>query len=112
MSRKWHILDGLSFSLFTDTYSPGRTPLIIAHNTHLVGVVLVVAYEDVSCHSPISLWKSLTQVEVVVLRVTDDNEAANKVGEGWAVVSIPHPTFACIHLLENLRMARAFLPFM
>lgn len=49
-------------------------------------------------------------MEVVVLRVTDEDEAANEVGESWATVSIPGPPFTRICLIENLRMARGFLP--
>ena len=46
-----------------------------------MGVVLVVTCEAVSHHREVSLQESLTQVEVVVLSVTDEDEAADQVGE-------------------------------
>jgi hypothetical protein len=81
MSQECHVLNRFSFSLFTDTYSPGHTPLIVGYSTHLVSVVLVVTCGAVSHDREVSLWLSLTQVEVVVLGVTDEDEAADQMGE-------------------------------
>jgi hypothetical protein len=81
MSQEYRVLNHYSFSLFTDTYSPGHTPSSFGYSTHLVGVVLVVTCEAVSHHREVSLQESLTQVEVVVLSVTDEDEAADQVGE-------------------------------
>ena len=81
MAQEDRVLNHYSFSLFTDTYSPGHTPSSFGYSTHLVGVVLVVTCEAVSHHREVSLQESLTQVEVVVLSVTDEDEAADQVGE-------------------------------
>lgn len=75
-----HSLDALPFNIFTDTYSSSQT-LLMRHSTHLVGVVLVVTYTEVSSGLRTKLQQLLTQVEVVVLCVTDDDEATDNVGE-------------------------------
>ena len=54
----------------------------------------------------------LTQVEVVVLCVTDDDEATDNVGEGCAMISILVFYPGRSNCSGNVRMARAFLPFM
>lgn len=75
-----------------------------------MGVVLVVTCEAISHDRKIDLQEELTQVEVVVLSVTEDDEAANEMGESWDAVSIHSPPFAWMFLVGNLRMARGFLP--
>lgn len=75
-----YVLDTLSFSIFTDTNSPCHT-LPSWRSTHLVGVVLVVTWAIVSDAHTREAQHLLTQVEVVVLCVTDDDEATDEVGE-------------------------------
>lgn len=75
------ILNNFAFTLFTDTRLL-HSHLLSLHSAQLVRVVLVVAWYAVSGVLPIqhSLWP-LTQVEVVVLRVADENEATDEVGK-------------------------------
>jgi hypothetical protein len=67
---------------------------------------------DVSGDHTSKVQQLLTQVEVVVLCVTDDDEATDKVGEGCAAVSILVSSLTFLYGCLDIRMARAFLPFM
>jgi hypothetical protein len=53
-----------------------------------------------------SLQQILTQVEVVVLSVTENDEAANEMGESWAAISINRPPFTCTLYRELTHGAR------
>jgi hypothetical protein len=60
MSQESHVLNHFSFSLFTDTCSPGHTPPVVGYSTRLVGVVLVVTCEAVSHDRKVSLAAAIT----------------------------------------------------
>jgi len=53
-----------------------------------------------------SLQQILTQVEVVVLSVTENDEAANEMGESWAAISINRPPFTRTSYRELTHGAR------